>query len=219
MNEETKEIIIDQHTVIVGVTGAGKTYASQRFIKEAVTPFTMFWNTQDEFEAKSLADIVVESPEELLEVFREYQSANICYQCSENIEEAKQELEIIKNILFTIGKQVNNRIKIKKWITFYVDEVTDYSSKNQPDAAINMLYRRGRRHGIIMVALTQRPALTSHTILTQSTLHIYFIVEDMERPYFKKYFGDAFDTLWSNMEKKHHFVCKSEGHYYKHKPL
>ena len=178
MNEETKGIVIDRHTVIVGVTGGGKTYAANRFIKEAVTPFTLFWNTQDENESQALSDIVVESPEELLEVFREYQSANICYQPSENIEEAKQELEIIKNILFTIGKQVNNRIKIKKWITFYVDEVTDYSSKNQPDAAINMLYRRGRRHGIIMVALTQRPALTSQTILTQSTLHIYFIVED-----------------------------------------
>lgn len=211
--------VIDQHCTIIGVTGSGKTYFTQHTIKNRVTPFTIFVNTNDDASAREAADLVINSPDELMEVFQNYESADMCYSISENVEEAKQELTAIKDILFAIGRQINRTSNIKMWLTLYVDEATDYSGKTQPDETINLLFRRGRRHGLIMVALTQRPAITSHTVLTQSRMKVFFVTELMERPYLEKYFGDAFDEYWDWLEKDFHYVEEKKGVWIKQKPI
>ena len=208
---------LNNHTLIAGITGSGKTYLTQRTIENKTTPFTIFINTQHEISAEKVADVVVYSTNEIIELFGNYIRLDICFNPPEDDDLAIAEVESLKNFIFAIGKQVNID-SIVNWLTLYIDEAQLYSSKIRPNKTINTIFTRGRRHGIIAVAIGQRPAEISHTIITQCNTHIYFKLGQYELKYFHRH-GIPIEKHKKHLKKKYHFIVFEQGEVKEHPPI
>ena len=212
-------VVIDQHTLLCGATQTGKTFACGKLLETKTTPLTLYFNTQGAAAPRQNADIICGTIEEVIEALQEYTTVNICYEPSEDIDIAKAQLKELQELFFAIGSQINTSIEVKKWITIFIDEVTDLSSKQKVDTALSLLFRRGAGKGIICVALTQHPGATSQIVLTQSSQLIFFRLLDFEKPYMARYFGHRFDELYAWLDKKYHFVVFRDNVVYKETPM
>jgi len=67
----------------------------------------------------------------------------------------------------------------------YADEIQNWgdSRKNEFD----VFAIRGLKHGLHLVAVSQRPAKISKTIISQSKTIIFFDISTFEKKYFKEY--------------------------------
>ena len=143
----------------------------------------------------------------------------ICFNPTEAKDITLTELIYIKRTLFSLGKKVNEHKKTPLIIShLFIDEVQDYSSKHQPNSEIDAIWKRGRRYGIVGIAMSQRPADVSHTILTQSKYHVIFETSGYEYEYFRRYHIpiDAFKG-WT--AKKYHFAVWDWSTIDQYKPI
>lgn len=89
----------------------------------------------------------------------------------------------VMNLWYTLrelGKEMTAKGP-RVWCHLFVDECHQYGNK------LDELWRQSRRFGITLIGISQRPASTSHTILTQSPDHVLFKCGAYELPYFQKY--------------------------------
>jgi hypothetical protein len=123
----------------------------------------------------------------------------------------KEELEEMRRILFKLGKMIVGDTQ-RKWCTVFFDEVHNFGED------LNLWFQQGRRWGIICVGISQRPALTSHTILTQAEYHIIFKCSPYETLYFEKYHIPLSEFEdWLN--QPYHYVIVFPQGFKKFKPI
>ena len=61
-----KKLVLDEHTVIMGSTGSGKTYFSAWCLENAtITPYSIFLNTSNELSVEKMCDVKVTNYDEL----------------------------------------------------------------------------------------------------------------------------------------------------------
>jgi len=186
------------------MTGSGKTtFASKEY--EELSLLCVFINTNLEVIPEQASQVIVHSPDEVIEAINSgYRK--ICYNPKSDKEISPEEIDEIRRILFNIGIKINaKRRKPLVVAVLFIDEIQEYSSLHRPHAGIDRLWKRGRRHGVIGVAISQRPADVSHTILTQCQHHVIFKLGTYEMPYFERYHIPIEDHIeW--LDKDYHFV-------------
>lgn len=67
-----------------------------------------------------------------------------------------------------------------------VDEAYYYAAEGLADGPLHLVARRGRKYGLALLAVTQRPADVSKTLVTQCSRHILFKTS-CEGPWFSRY--------------------------------
>ena len=177
----------DERTVICGKTGSGKTvFAGWLFSN--VGALAIYYNTQWEVRIEQKGDAIIEDLNGFRRAFNKgYRK--IVWNPNEDKDIATSELESLINTLFDMGRQINREVKDtpKPFCYLFIDEYQTYSSKKKQNPNIDKVWTMGRRWGILGVAISQRPAEVSHTVLTQSPQHIIFFLGKYEKGYFDNY--------------------------------
>jgi len=105
---------------------------------------------------------------------------------SVSIPQQERELNYIQSILFRIGSKLQDA-RAKPFVKLYVDEAHIFSPKYSTDDALQRIARQGLGHGVILNAISQRPADLNHTIITQSGTFYFFAINEWDMPYFERY--------------------------------
>jgi len=196
------------HFFIGGITGSGKTtFGSSIF--EKVDTLAIFINTSEERIPEQKSQIVVTSVDDLCKAI-EMDARKICFNPREAGDVSVSDVEEISRIMLKMGRQIHKKRRfIAVFGHLFIDEVHEFSELHRANKTIDRIWKRGRRYGIIGVAMSQRPADVSHTILTQCRYHVIFRLGTYEIPYFARYKIPIEDhEEW--LKKDYHF-CIFDG--------
>ena len=176
----------NERIFICGATGSGKTTLASKLYEEETT-LCVFINTNFEHIPEGYSHAVVSNVDDIVNAMNEGYT-KICLNPTSRKDISASDVVYVKRLLFNIGKSINEKRKKPKIVAhIFIDEVQDYSNKRQPNKEIDSIWKKGRRYGVIGVAMSQRPADVSHTILTQSKYHVIFKIGTYEYEYFSHY--------------------------------
>lgn len=211
----------DERTVICGGTGSGKTTFATWMFKN-VGALAVFYNTQLEVRVEQAGTALVYNMNGFRKAYNKgYRK--IVFNPNEDDEIAEKELESLIELLFKLGYEINKDAKDtpKPFCYLFIDEIQEYSSKTSKNQVVDRVWKRGRRYGIVGIAISQRPADVSHTILTQSRQHIIFRLGQYEKGYFDTYkipiFKDSEYAEW--LERDYHFLVYDQRTLEKYPPV
>jgi len=213
---------VDKRFFVCGITGSGKTsYASKLF--EQFEGYAIFVNTNAEIIPEEKAQVVITTFREFQAVLNDYKMLKkICVNPLPNAEIPLNTVEDIIKTCFILGQSINENTKEpKNWCAIFLDEVQDYSSKHSPNPNIDILFKRGRRYGVIGVAISQTPAQVSHNILRNCDYHVIFKVSPYERSYFEEYHIPVFENLETTewLKREYHYVLFDGYQIYRKPPI
>lgn len=208
----------DKHTVILGSTGSGKTYFGAWSVNNLVTtPYTIFLNTANEISVEKACDVTVRGYDEVEDYITNHSKGSINYVVDSELEQALRQINEVKQMVFAIGNVIC-KTNIINWMTIFFDEVQIFAGKGSNYNDVDILYTRGRRQGVICVALSQRPALVSQTVLTQTVYQVYFKFGDYEQGYFQRY-GIDLQKYEEWLKQPYHFLWVTPFKVQKVKPV
>lgn len=192
-----------EHTFISGITGSGKTEFAGRMFNET-EGVNIFINTNAEMKIEDLGENVDKMPDviKLLEKGKK----KIVFTPDKITVEDYEELQAV---LFALGKVMAGRDR-RIWCHLFVDEIQELAPKvgGVAEHVFKRFATRGKRYGIILVSMSQRPGLVSHTVLTQSYYHVIFELGDYEIPYFRDY-RIPIEEHKSWIAQPYHYIIKS----------
>lgn len=173
-----------KHILVIGGTGAGKTYFVTRLCERLNT--FIFVNTQEETEVENICQVVTSEPDDIMELLSEGYT-KIEFIPSEDLDEAMQQLSDIRLILFNLGGALYPRKSPEEpTINFIIDEAQLYAPK-MSRTDLDNIGTRGRRWGVRGIFLTQRPQLLSSTLINLCEQQIIFRTGQYEGKYFSGY--------------------------------
>jgi hypothetical protein len=183
-----------KHASIVGITGSGKTVLAAKLFTEQPT-LCIFINTNAEIFPERNAQVIIHDVDGFKKAWNDYHARKICYSPTASEDIKTEDVEELVSLLFQVGKAINKESREPTiWCTLFIDEIQEYSSKFKKSTKIDGIFKRGRRFGIVGVAISQRPAEISHTILVNCHEHIIFQVSQYETEYFSTYHIPVFDV-------------------------
>lgn len=193
------------HCCIFGATSSGKTYLAGHLF-QSLPNYNIFFNVQYEpaisrdfngFECCGLDEFC-----EMMEAG----ARRIVYNPeSEDPAGQAEECKEIIDILFSMGKIINQAGRRFVWCHLYIDEVHILSSKKSPYPPIDRIATQGKRFGVAGIFISQRPALVSQTLITQSDRQMIFRCNSYEIPYFERY-GYPISDFQSWLNKPYHYI-------------
>jgi len=190
---------------IFGATSSGKTYMAGHLFA-SLPNWNIFFNTQ--FEPvlhKKFGGYEVTGISALTKALEDKHRRIVYTPHSETPQGQQAELSEIIDILFAMGRIFNTKGDRVIWCHLYVDEVHLLSPKKAPFDRLDRVATQGKRFGVIGVFISQRPALVSQTLITQSDKQIIYRCNTYEIPYFERYgypIADHFDWL----DQDYHFI-------------
>jgi len=202
---------VNKHHAIVGITGSGKTYFST-WEYHNIQNRAIFINTSDEYFPEKYSDVIVYDIDGFLEAFNSGKK-KICFSPQTEKDITVEDLIQIRDILFAYGSEVNKgRKEPLVWCHIYIDEIQEFSNKKAPNSEIDSFFKRGRRKGITAIAISQRPAEVSHTILNNCSAHIIFKLSSFEKTYFTTYRIPIFETDKEEWIKQQYYFVVFDGY-------
>ena len=181
-----------EHTVELGITRHGKTWAGIKSLERLQGEAVLFFNTQHE-KVGSKWTTVDPSQHEWFQVEALLEkNKKINWLPSTDLEEMQKEIEYIVKQLYN-GQMRNMR--------FAIDEVHLFTK-----GALNQIRRvatTGLRWGIRGVFISQRPAKVDNTLYTQSTNHVIFALGKADYKYLK---DQGFPVEEIGIDEKYVFV-------------
>jgi len=213
--------MIDKHVAIVGITGSGKTIYATKLFTEQPT-LCIFINTNSEVYPEHKCQVVIHDLEGFYKAWNEFSAHKIVYSPTENEDITQKDVEDLIKLLFAIGKTINAKKQEPTiWCHLFIDEIQEYSAKMKRSTVIDRVFKRGRRYGIVGIAISQRPAEISHTILVNCSSHVIFMVSEYETEYFRNYGIPITEDseAWNWIQKRYHYVIFKEGKIEKHEPI
>ena len=214
------EKMIENHTFIAGITGSGKTvFASDQFSRSH--RLAIFINTNNEVIPEQKADIVFHDVEGFCTAINKYKTKRLCLSPTMEHDITITDINNIIQILFEMGYKINeNKTEPLIWCEIYIDEIQEYQGKMGKAPYITRIWKRGRRYGIIGIAMSQRPADVSHTVLTQSKTHYIFDMGQYEKGYFESYGIPVFEPEYMEwLRNDYHYLKYEKGEVTKHEPI
>lgn len=225
----------NQHISVVGITGSGKTTFA-KWLYNNTSGLRVFYNTQLEAGIENDSDALVYDIAGFRRAFNEEidiegkkvrKFHKICFNPDEDEDRALMELRQLILILFRLGYGINkNSEKPTVWCHLFIDEIHEYSSQLQKNKVVDRVWKRGRRYGIVGIAVSQRPAEVSHSILANCSTHVIFKTGQYELPYYQRYHIPIFsrregeeskEELW--LKKKYHFLVFYDGELTEYPPI
>jgi replication-associated recombination protein RarA len=177
----------DGHTCVFGRTRSGKTYRTKQIIKR-MNEGVLFFNTQHEKMPSPFLD--ADGRNSFYDIKKALQSKKkVNFLPTTDKQLRQSELEyLIKQIYDTKGLNM----------VLVVDEV--HLFKKEALDMIEEVSTTGLRWGINMVAISQRPAKVSNTIITQSNNKIFFEMDTFEGQYMRNY-GMDYNIISDKLEQ------------------
>lgn len=213
-------IELNQHIFICGVTRSGKTFFTTELYKQSDN-MCIFFNVQDVYDIERCSDAIVYDIEGLNEAI-ENNKKKICVSPIEGGSDIDINLiEYAIKLVMALGAVKRRTLKrdLDKdiWCEVYIDEIQEYGEK-AGNPIIRRILKRGISYGIVARCISQRPADTDHTILTQSKLHIIFNMGDYESSYFRNY-NIPIEENKSHLDKEYHFITWNQKNAERYKPI
>jgi hypothetical protein len=200
---------LKNHTFVGGITGSGKTEYGMHLFENA-DKYRIFLNTNEEPKVESLG-YATKDVEELIDLLKQ-DKKKLIY----NPPFKGDNLKLLKETLFAIGKIMAGKRR-RIWCYLFIDEIHLLAGKMQ-QSVIEDFFTRGKRYGIVCVAMAQRPALVSQTVLTQCYYHILFECGRWEEPYFKNY-KIPIEEIKDHLEKPYHYCIVSPNQIWYKAPI
>jgi DNA segregation ATPase FtsK/SpoIIIE-like protein len=216
----------NKHMAIVGITGSGKTTFAEWMYKNT-TGLAIFFNTQLEYKVEAVSDVVVYNINGFKDAFNKENDGHriyhkICFNPDEDEDKALEQLHQLITILFRLGYQINKNADTPKvWCHLFIDEIHEFSSQLLKDKIVDRVWKRGRRYGIVGIAISQRPAEVSHSILANCPTHVIFKTGQYELPYYQRYHIPIFkdEDAQRHLQKKYCFIVFYDGKIEKYPPI
>jgi DNA helicase HerA-like ATPase len=184
------------HTIVLGRTQTGKTYATNKILlnqKKGV----LFFNVQLE-DLKNYITVNRNIPfQKIIDLLKKGHKLN--YLPISRLEMSSQEITHIINKLFEVGG-----FSKKHNIFIVIDEVHLFKKTSQQ--TIERIATSGIRFGLNGIFLSQRPAEMSNTLMTQSIEMLIFKC-NMESQYFKNYDIPILEILQSIENNGEYSFC------------
>lgn len=194
-------VLNGKHVLIVGKTGAGKTYWMAEVADNFLDCF-IFVNTQLERCVEKITNFSTNNAQEVVEALEEGHR-KIEFIPSENDIEAISQLEIIRRDLWYVAEEM----KIKEgqwWINMIVDEAQAFAWLGSRTDLQNFA-RRGRRFGIKSWFLSQQPQDLAKAIVNNVDWQVLFKLGQYSSIYFKNYKIPIEEHLgW--LDRDYHYV-------------
>lgn len=208
---------LEERFFVCGITGSGKTTFCTK-VYDNLDTLCIYINTSDEVLPEQHSDAIVNTPDQIAYAINK-KCKKICLSPQREKDITEKDIEQIRDILFAMGQKINEKRREPLiWCHIFIDEVHEYSSVHRKNVKIDSIWKRGRRYGIIGVAISQRPSDVSHTILTQSRTHIIFEVSPYEVPYFSHY-RIPIEEHQEWVEQKYHFLVFDGARVKRAKPI
>jgi hypothetical protein len=176
------------HSIVIGKTQQGKTYATQKILLEQ-NKGTLFFNTQLE-DLKGYINVdrntTFKQIKQLLKLGKK-----LNYMPYPLLKIQFQEIQFLINLLFSSGGFTKNDN-----IYVVIDEVHLFTKEAQD--SIERIATSGLRFGLNGIFLSQRPANMSNTLMSQSNEMLIFKCS-MESQYFKSY-GIPIEEILQSIE-------------------
>ena len=182
----------NEHYAVFGQTRSGKTTSTYSMLhkqKKAV----LFFNTQQIIIPGYITVDKKLTTKSLLRLIQNGKKINYI----PDRETRQYELPALVNLLY--GFAGSHKIDLY----FVIDEIHLYEKKALK--AAEEVATTGIRWGIHLIAISQRPAKVSNTILTQCTSFIFFKISIMERQYLESY-RIPFDDVYNKLQAPYQFV-------------
>jgi hypothetical protein len=188
----SSNFVFHGHTVVIGQTRSGKTYATVRELLK-VPEGVLFFNTQlEKMPGQYVRANGNNCYRQIGDALRRGRKIN--YEPSTRPEGRERELISLIEYLFIAGFSQDNKIILA------VDEVHIYN-KGDVLQQLRRVATGGLRFGINGVWISQRPALMDNTLITQCNNMVIFKCA-MEAPYFKRYNIPYEELMASEYEKR-----------------
>ena len=191
----TKQIDFTGHTTVIGRTGSGKTYG----VLESLTRqkhASLFLDTVITSKPKMYDHNSVKADTKKSDIELIYgalrDKCQVCLSFNRSSEDYRNDMTYnLINYLMKFGWMDK--------LLVVVDEVHLYSKHGIK--ALEQIATVGRHKGIFLVAISQRPANISNTIMTQSEKFVVFSLSGMETDYLKRYNIPAENILEKTTEQ------------------
>lgn len=178
---------LQHHTIFNGRSGAGKTYGFRKTIWRQAKERIVFINTQREAdfgrEVRQWDRQMLAKPGSRLNIVGPRPSTE-----QADRDKANALLARVVNDVIEIGEStVHDR---KTAVLVAVDEAHLFEPKGTSPTdpgPLGILATNGARYGVRFVAITQRPALLSHTVLSQANVHVLYDLDLYEDEYLDRY--------------------------------
>jgi hypothetical protein len=161
---------LGQHTSVLGETGAGKTYWSRDTLEKARRVLVVDTEEGFDFSPKDWEVVTLDQLKRSSALGDASKPFHWAFRPRPGMEE--EDVDALCVLLIKRARSM--------WV--YFDEVTDYSDASTCPPALKLLFRKGRKRRISVMASTQRPAGFNHWFSENSQHKILF--------YFGRYDGD-----------------------------
>lgn len=170
------------HVSVVGITDSGKTTLAE-FIHANTLRKSIFLNAQDEVSVKGRR---VEGGDWSPAILAEVDHVNLVPDDDPDAYVAL--VEQVRKDLFDMGRRIQSgRGRRNQWCVVFVDEAHEVAPEGQRTSPLHRLIKRAKRHGIIVVVITQAPADLAKGVLKQCATHVVFRTGRYEATYFQTY--------------------------------
>lgn len=194
------------HVFIGGETGSGKTFfAASKF--RQIKGFKIFVNTAHVDYVKPLG-YNVSSASEIPDL---EETSIILNPVVENLED---DIKFLRQWLFSVGEELGG----KYFVDVFFDEIHLISSGKRPNIDLDTFFTQGRGTGIVAWGISQRPALVSQTVITQTITYYFFRVSQFEEMYFKRH-GIDLGTYRSHLARNYCYIKITGGRTTLHTPI
>jgi hypothetical protein len=174
----------DGHTIVVGLTQSGKTYAVTKCLLNDSKP-VLFFNVQQE-DLKGYVRVNKHTPFRIiLKLLRLNRKIN--YIPDSRLKAQGNEITFLINQLFEFGC-----FSKKRSMYIVIDEAHLFEDEALEN--IRRIATSGIRWGLNGIFISQRPANLHNTLMTQSS-HMLIFKTNMETQYFKNYNIPIFEIL------------------------
>jgi hypothetical protein len=171
----------NEHTVVIGATQYGKTYATIKTLERLNEP-VLFFNTNHVTEDLGKIWKLARPQNTSRQLIHALQNGDkVNFMPDEDIIKAGKQL---KNIVDMVYQEGRGKVKFR----FAIDEVHLFKllKSQEGQSALMRLATTSLGRGIPCIWISQRPALVDNTLYTQATKHIIFTVGKMDEAYMRE---------------------------------
>lgn len=170
------------HVSVVGITDSGKTTLAE-YLHGHTLRKSIFLNAQDEVSVKGLR---VEGADWSPGILAETDRVNLVP--GDDPDEYIALVETVRRDLFAMGRRIQTgRGRKNQWCVVFIDEAHEVAPEGQRTSPLHRLIKRAKRHGIVVVVITQAPADLAKGVLKQCSTHVVFRTGRYEATYFQTY--------------------------------
>ena len=189
------DVKLGEHSLIIGTTGAGKTYFFQKFAKGWKRVLVI--DTEDGYDFTEKNWHILNGADECVRYLYEFTNSTKPFRASCRLN-SHDNVGLDKICRYLLEHMTN--------MLFYVDEVTDFSDPHYISPDFEKLIRAARKRRITVVVSSQRPQGISRWIYSNCAHKWIFYIQPDDAELCKKYMPKTVDSIELLHYKQYDFL-------------